>query len=114
MAKKNDGMDFEAMHEHDHEHYHEHDEELEVFVLTDDKGEEKAFVFVAEIEDEGKTYWVCEEVEIQEDGSAKESGELYLFEKTEEDGELYLSSIDDDEEFERVSKIWENFIGMEE
>lgn len=113
MAEKK-GEDFEN-HQADHEAYdHGHDDEYEVFFLTDEKGDEKAFGFVAEIEDAGNVYWVCEELEIHEDGSATELGELYLFKKTEENGELYLSSIDDDEEFERVAKIWEDFVESEE
>ena len=43
-----------------------------------------------------------------------ETGELYLFKKTEKDGEVYLSSVDDEEEFQRVSQAWEEYVTLEE
>lgn len=89
------------------------EEMFEIFSVTDDAGEEHKFIFIAEIEDGEKRYWICEEVEETPD-SLVETGELYLFKKTEKDGEVYLSSVDDEEEFQRVSQAWEEYVTLEE
>lgn len=98
-------------HEHDHEHEHEH---IDAFTLTDEQGNEHHFVRLGEIENKGKLYWVCEEIFV--DGEEiVDFGDTYLFVKTEdEEGNVFLDSVDDEEEFNEVVKIWEDMMGDED
>ncbi len=86
-------------------------EDLDVFVLTDEQGNEHHFVILAEIEDGMKKYWICEEIMVNEQGEIEQFGDVYPFEvKQAEDGSLYIDSVESEEEFERVSKAWEELL----
>lgn len=87
------------------DHTHEH---IDVFALKDESGEEHFFVLLAEIEDSGNDYWICENVEFDEETNEITSkGNVYLFRSLEdEQGNQILDSVTD-EELQRVSKIWE-------
>jgi len=63
---------FENEHEHEHHHHHEHDHEhnheeehIDAFTLVDEEGNEHNFVLLGEVENKGKTYWVCEEIFVE-------------------------------------------------
>jgi len=89
------------MHEHDDEH-------IDVFALKDEEGEEHFFVLLAEIEDSGNNYWVCENVDFDEETNEITSkGNIYLFRSFEDkDGTQMLDSVSD-EELQKISRIWE-------
>ncbi len=90
-------------------------EDLEVFVLTDESGQEHHFVLLAEIDDGGKRYWICEEIMVNEEGQIEEFGEVYPFlVKEDESGGLFVDSIESEEEFERVSKAWNELLEKDE
>ncbi|KUK03403.1 MAG: hypothetical protein XD58_0193 [Thermotoga sp. 50_1627] len=90
-------------------------EDLDVFVLTDEEGHEHHFVILAEIEDGMKKYWICEEIMMNEEGEIEQFGDIYPFEvKEAEDGGLYIDSVQSEEEFERVSKAWEELLEKDE
>ena len=77
-------------------------EEVDVVTLTDENGEELDFVVLGEAEIEGAVYMALEPVENPE-------GEYVVLKKVEaEDGEIDLVTIDDDDEFERVSDFFED------
>lgn len=91
------------------------EEDLDVFVLTDEQGHEHHFVVLAEIEDGMKKYWICEEIKVNEEGEIQQFGDIYPFEvKEAEDGGLYIDSVESEEEFERVSKAWEELLEKDE
>ncbi|QTA38611.1 DUF1292 domain-containing protein [Thermosipho ferrireducens] len=100
------------MHDHEHEHHHE-EEHLEAFTLFDEAGNEHHFVLLAELEKETQNYWVCEEIFVENE-EIKDFGDLYLFKKaTDEEGNVYLDSIEDENEFNEVIKIWEDMTSEE-
>lgn len=86
-------------------------EDFEVFVLTDENNIDHHFVLLAEIEDLGKKYWVCEEIMVDEKGEITDFGEIYPFQVKEgENGDLFVDSIETEEEFERVSTAWNELL----
>ena len=77
-------------------------EEVDVITLTDENGEELDFVILGEAEIEGEIYMALEPVENPE-------GEYVILKKVEaEDGVVDLVTIDDDDEFDRVSDFFED------
>lgn len=77
-------------------------EEIDVVTLTDENGEELDFVVLGEAEIEGVVYMALEPVE--------NPNEEYVILKqvAAEDGAIDLVSIEDDDEFERVSDFFED------
>jgi len=100
-------------HHHDHDHEHEHDH-IDAFTLTDEEGNEHHFVLLGEVENKGKTYWVCEEIFVENE-EVSEFGDTYLFLKSEDDeGNVFLDSVQSEDEFNEVVKIWEDMMGDED
>ncbi|ABV32903.1 MULTISPECIES: DUF1292 domain-containing protein [Pseudothermotoga] len=90
-------------------------ENFEVFVLTDENNVDHHFVLLAEIENSGKKYWVCEEIMVDEEGQITDFGEIYPFEvKKDDTGNLFVDSIETEEEFDRVSEAWNNMLENDE
>lgn len=102
-------------HDHHHEHSHEHDHEhIDAFTLMDEENNEHHFVLLGEVENKGKNYWVCEEIFVENE-EISEFGETFIFVKSEDaDGNVYLDSIESEEEFNEVVKIWEDMMGDED
>lgn len=99
------------MFEHEHEHQHEH---VDAFTLMDEDGNEHHFVRLGEVENRGKLYWVCEEIFVENE-EIVDFGDTYIFVKTEDEGgNVFLDSIDDEEEFNEVAQIWEDMMGDED
>ncbi|WP_184619027.1 DUF1292 domain-containing protein [Thermosipho japonicus] len=100
------------MHDHHHEHEHEH-EHLEAFTLYDEEGNEHNFILLAEIENEGSDYWACEEIFVENE-EITDFGELYIFKKTvDKEGNVFLDTIEDKDEFNRVAKMFEEMSDFE-
>lgn len=80
--------------------------EAEVFTLTDEDGNEIQFEQIGICELDGTLYHAL--VPIGEDGNA--DGEEYVILKSEidEDGEEFLITIEDDEEFDRIADMFED------
>jgi len=77
-------------------------EEVDVVTLTDEDGTEMDFVVLGEAEIEGAVYMALEPVENPE-------GEFVILKQVcAEDGAIDLVSIEDDEEFDRVSDFFED------
>lgn len=80
--------------------------EAEVFTLTDDEGNEIEFEQIGICELDGTYYHAL--VPLNDDGAAE--GEEYVILKSEidENGEEFLVTIDDDDEFERIADMFED------
>ena len=78
------------------------DFEQEVFTLTDEEGNESDFEFIGRIELDDNTYVALLPVEGAEDE--------YVILKLEKDenGEEFLSTIEDDEEFDKAADAFED------
>ena len=79
------------------------EEENNIIEITDDEGNTIKCELYDIIEFENSQYAVLIDAESQE-----ENPEMVLMRYTEEDGESYFETIEDDEEFERVSEYIEN------
>ena len=78
------------------------DFEEEVFTLTDEEGNESDFEFIGRIELGENTYVALVPV----DGDEEEY--VILKVDTDENGEEYLSTIEDDEEFDKAADAFED------
>jgi len=112
---------------HDHDHdccCGNHDDEMyeaPVFSLENEEGDEIFFAYLDEVEFEGKKYWVCQQVEVDQNQEVVQSMEddqmdIYVFEVEDaEDGEnVNLSDIEDEEVLQRVVDYWEKTLTEEE
>jgi len=79
------------------------EEENNIIEITDDEGNTIKCELYDIIEFESNQYAVLVEAETEEDDP-----EMVLMRYTEEDGESYFETIEDDDEFERVSEYIEN------
>jgi hypothetical protein len=87
------------------------EEEFEFFSITDENDEEHDFALVTEFESHGKTYWICQEANFNDDDAVELDEDAYVAFRVEkdEDGNAYLDSLDD-EEFEKLSKEWQEYV----
>ena len=82
----------------------EEEEYAEVFTLTDEEtGKEEQFELLASAEIDGKLYYAMASVE-------SEAEEYVVLEVTEEGEEVTLSTVDDDETFDRVAEYFDNLL----
>ena len=81
-------------------------EEIETYTLTDENGDEAEFELIGEAELDGVTYYAMQEL----DENLEPVGDEYVILRLEvdEDGEEYLVSVDDDEEFDRVADYFDD------
>lgn len=96
------------------------DEDFPVLVLVDDEGQEHEFELLAELEIENQNYRVLipldEEDEECECGSEEcEDAEVVILKVIyDEEGNEFLSDIEDDEEWEKVADAWQELVDNEE
>ena len=74
----------------------------ELFELIDEEGNKKAFELIDAAEIEGEQYFAMVPA-IEDDDFLNADCDLVILKSIEEDGEEILASIDDDEEFDKVS-----------
>ncbi len=74
----------------------------EMFVLTDEEGVEHEFELWDIVEEGDSIYYGL----IPHEASIEEDTELVILKVGEENGEEYLATIDNDEEYERIGKIF--------
>ncbi len=91
-------------HIHDENCDHEHDEM--VFVVTDEDGNEHEMVLVYTFETGDQAYAVLLDRNDPEDDGV-------IFRIEEEDGEEVLVNIEDDQEWEKVMKVYEELAAQE-
>jgi uncharacterized protein YrzB (UPF0473 family) len=97
------------MSDHNHNHGddcgcgHDHDHDEEVFVVTDQDGNEHEMVMVYTFEVKEQAYAVLlDRNEPESDG--------VIFRIEEENEEAFLASIEDEEEWNRVVKVYEELM----
>ncbi|RAP76524.1 DUF1292 domain-containing protein [Paenibacillus montanisoli] len=93
-------------HVHDENCNHDHDHEEHVFLVTDEEGIEREMVMVFTFESEDQVYSV-----LLDRNDPEADGVIFRIE--EEDGEAFLVGIEDDAEWERVTKIYEEIARSE-
>ena len=86
-------------------------EELEegmvpVYTLTDDEGNEQDFELLAEADIEGKLYYALAPLD-------EESEEYVILSVTEDGDELFLETIEDDDEFEKAEDYFNDLFMSE-
>ena len=87
------------------EYYHEL-EEPELLTLQDEDGVESVVELLAQMDVDGKSY-VAATPHMDDPAEALGAdAELIVLVSEEEDGEEYLASIDNDEEYERIGNIF--------
>lgn len=94
MSEHKHGDDCGCGHDHDHEH------EEHVFLVSDDEGVEREMVMVFTFESEEQVYAV-----LLDRNNPESDGIIFRIE--EENDEAFLVGIEDDAEWDRVTKIYE-------
>lgn len=82
--------------------------EVETIIAQEEDGSETEYAVLDKFEYEGKNYTILAVVENEEI-----SEDEYLFTYEEEDGEMVISSVEDEEEFNRVSAYYDS-LGCED
>lgn len=95
------------MSDHVHDENCDHEHEEEVFLVTDDNGVEREMVIVYTFESNDNAYAVLL------DRNDPEADGVIFFRIEEENDEAYLVSIEDEEEWNRVSQVYEEIINDE-
>ncbi|MDI9479975.1 MAG: DUF1292 domain-containing protein [Syntrophomonadaceae bacterium] len=91
------------------------DEEYPILVLVDDEGVEHQFELLAELEIEQDVYRVLVPLEDEEELADEEEIEVIILKVVhDEEGNEFLSDIEDDEEWERVADAWQELVESEE
>ena len=91
------------------------DEEYPILVLVDDEGVEHQFELLAELEIEQDVYRVLVPLEDEVDLGDEEEIEVIILKVVhDEEGNEFLSDIEDDEEWERVADAWQELVESEE
>ncbi|MGI5921961.1 MAG: DUF1292 domain-containing protein [Syntrophomonadaceae bacterium] len=93
------------------------DEEFPVLVLVDDEGAEHEFELLAEMEIEGSNYRVLiplDDYEDEDDLDECETEVVILKVVVDDEGNEFLSDIEDDEEWEKVADAWQELVDSEE
>lgn len=90
------------------------DEEYPILVLVDEEGIEHQFELLAEMEIEEDTYRVLVPL-LEEDEDLEEEVEVVILKVVyDEEGNEFLSDIEDDEEWEKVADAWQELVDNEE
>ncbi|SHG81248.1 Protein of unknown function [Thermosyntropha lipolytica DSM 11003] len=95
-----------------HEEFFE--EEIPVLVLVDEEGVEHEFELLAELEIDDATYRVLVPLLAEEDEESDELEVIILKVVYDEEGNEFLSDIEDDEEWEKVADAWQELMESEE
>lgn len=91
------------------------DEEYPILVLVDDEGVEHQFELLAELEIEQDVYRVLVPLDEEEESEDEEEIEVIILKVVhDEEGNEFLSDIEDDEEWERVADAWQELVESEE
>jgi uncharacterized protein YrzB (UPF0473 family) len=99
------------MTEHNHDcgcgHDHDHEHEEEVFMITDDEGIEREMVMVYSFESDEKVYAV-----LLDRNNPESDGVIFRIEQEGEDA--YLVNIENDEEWQKVVKAYDEIVSSEQ
>lgn len=78
----------------------------EIFTLTDEEGNEHEFELMDIMEENGTVYYALVPYSEDPDAMIEEDTELVILKVGEENGEEFLATIDNDEEYERIGNIF--------
>ena len=78
----------------------------EIFTLTDEDGNEQEFELMDIMEDNGTVYYALVPYTEDPDAMIEEDTELVVLKVGEENGEEFLATIDNDEEYERIGQLF--------
>ncbi len=78
----------------------------DVFTLTDEEGNEHEFELIDIMEVDGTQYYALVPYTEDPDAMLEEDTELVILKVGVENGEEYLATIDNDEEYDRIGKIF--------
>lgn len=81
------------------------------FTLTDENGNEINFEVIGECEKDGQKYFAV--VPVEEDGDADDVCEYGILKLAIEDGEEFLVTVDDDDEFDDVADYFDDLFSSE-
>ncbi len=84
----------------------EKDYKPEVFTLTDEEGNEHEFELLDVMEVDGTLYYALVPYSEDPDAMLEEDTELVVLKVGEENGEEFLASIDNDEEYDRIGNMF--------
>ncbi|HAA09576.1 MAG: DUF1292 domain-containing protein [Syntrophomonadaceae bacterium] len=91
------------------------DEEYPILVLVDEEGVEHSFELLAELEIEQDVYRVLIPLDEEETADEDEDIEVIILKVVhDEEGNEFLSDIEDDEEWERVADAWQELVESED
>ncbi len=86
--------------------------DIEFYTLTDENGKESQYELIATCEMNGNVYYALIPADAPEDTDYLEYVILKL--EKEENGESFLVSIDDDDEFDDVADYFDDYLSQEE
>ncbi len=78
----------------------------DVFTLTDEEGNEHEFELIDIMEVDGTQYYALVPFTEDPDAMLEEDTELVILKVGEENGEEFLSTIDNDEEYDRIGAMF--------
>ncbi|MEN6351051.1 MAG: DUF1292 domain-containing protein [Syntrophomonas sp.] len=91
------------------------DEEFPVLVLVDEEGTEHQFELLAELEIEDEKYRVLVPMDEEEEEPDEYDAEVVILKVVyDEEGNEFLSDIDDDQEWEMVADAWQELVDNED
>ncbi|MDD4803101.1 MAG: DUF1292 domain-containing protein [Syntrophomonas sp.] len=90
------------------------EEDFPILVLVDEEGEEHEFELLSELEVEEQNYRVLVPLEQEESEEETEVEVVILKVVYDEEGNEFLSDIEDDEEWEKVADAWQEQVDEEE
>ncbi|MCL2698837.1 MAG: DUF1292 domain-containing protein [Defluviitaleaceae bacterium] len=80
------------------------DDVYEAVTLVDEDGSETEYLIVDSVEDNGVSYFLL----IDADDEDNDSADAIILKEVMENNEAVMCGLEDDAEFERVSKLFEN------
>ncbi|MGR6835568.1 DUF1292 domain-containing protein [Syntrophomonas erecta] len=87
------------------------EEDFPILVLVDDEGVEHQFELLAEMEIEDDVYRVLVPLNTEEEELEEEEVEVVILKVVnDEEGNEFLSDIENDEEWERVADAWQELV----
>lgn len=85
--------------------------ENDYFTLTDEDGNEIEFEMIAQCEKDGNKYFAM--IPVEEDQKDGDICEYIVLKLSEEDGEEFLVTVDDDDELDEIADYFDDLFSQE-
>ena len=85
--------------------------ENDYFTLTDEDGNEIEFEMIAQCEKDGHKYFAM--IPVEEDQKEDDICEYIVLKLTEEDGEEFFVTVDDDDELDEIADYFDDLFSQE-